>query len=277
MPQTAAEHDFMPLEVLPEKPQDHFSTREWLAHLEETVLPAKPPARPRSAFVPTSFGQAVNLMQIGAGLGLSLLRRKPVAWGRPLLAMIEPTSLCNLKCPLCPSGNGSLTRERARLDFDTFKTIIDRLPDSIRMLQLWNQGEPFIVRELPEMIRYAKRRDVYIVTSTNGHYFRKDARRTEDGHYITQKRRFFADECLRLGFSVVINCDGRVSPCCFDKDGDHSLGNLLDEPFDAIWFGERYTRFREHLLRSRYDLNMCQDCTEGVKELFLQTVDYHQA
>ena len=41
--------------------------------------------------------------------------------------------------------------------------------------------------------------------------------KTKDGKYITKKRKMFSNECLRLWYSFVINCDGRVSPCCFIK------------------------------------------------------------
>lgn len=94
--------------------------------------------------------------------------------------------------------------------------------------------------------------------------------------YITQKRRFFPDDCLRLWYDVVVNCDGVVAPCCFDKDADFPMGNLMEHSFDEIWRGAAYQRFRQHLLDSRYDHAMCQDCTEGVKKLFTFTVDYQR-
>lgn len=90
----------------------------------------------------------------------------------------------------------------------------------------------------------------------------------------TRKRRIFPNNCLRLWYSVVINCDGSVSPCCFDKDGEHAIGNILEESFDSIWFGKKFSRFRQGLLNSRYALDMCRDCSEGVKNLFVKTIKY---
>jgi hypothetical protein len=52
------------------------------------------------------------------------------------------------------------------------------------------------------------------------------------------------------------------------------MGNLLEQPFDDIWMGRGYQRFRHGLLSSRYRHAMCRDCSEGVNELFPQTLDY---
>ena len=100
--------------------------------------------------------------------------------------------------------------------------------------------------------------------------------KTKDGKYITKKRKMFSNECLRLWYSFVINCDGRVSPCCFDKDGDYALGNLIEDSFESIWNGNKFQRFRQNLLKNRYGFDMCFDCTEGLKEIYQQTVDYQR-
>ena len=49
--------------------------------------------------------------------------------------MIEPTDVCNLKCPLCPSGNGKLKRAKGFMDFSLFKKIIDEIITTNEKLQ----------------------------------------------------------------------------------------------------------------------------------------------
>ena len=137
-------------------------------------MPPNPPARPISPFIPRNLKQIINLIKLSCSLSLSLITRRPFIWGNPIIAHIEPTSLCNLKCPLCPVGVGRVSRIKSKLDLPQFKTIVDKLPNTIRMLLLWNQGEPFLVKDFPKMIQYAKEHDIYTVTSTNGHFFKKE-------------------------------------------------------------------------------------------------------
>ncbi|MGZ4928763.1 MAG: radical SAM/SPASM domain-containing protein [Halobacteriota archaeon] len=84
------------------------------------------------------------------------------------MLQIEPTSFCNLACPLCPAGNKTLGRERRHLKLDEFKGIIDDMGDYLLLLVMWSWGEPFLNPDLPAMIQYASKRDIKTVTSTNG-------------------------------------------------------------------------------------------------------------
>ena len=88
----------------------------------------------------------------------------------PVSYSIEPTNHCNLKCPECPSGLGTLTRPLGLLKFDDFATLIDQIKDTGFYVQLFFQGEPYINKHLPEMIKYAQNKKVYISISTNGHF-----------------------------------------------------------------------------------------------------------
>jgi organic radical activating enzyme len=119
-----------------------------------------------------SWKRLWNAGKVLASMGVSWTTGRPVVWGRPFMMMVEPTNFCNLKCPLCPSGNGEMTRERGNMGIDDFKRLIDDAGDYLVLLMLWNQGEPFINRDLLEMIRYARSKRIPTMTSTNGHYVR---------------------------------------------------------------------------------------------------------
>lgn len=73
------------------------------------------------------------------------------------------------------------------------------------------------------------------------------------------------DHCWKMWHSCVVTWDGKVVPCCFDKDGHHVLGNVGEQSFAAIWRGERYQAFRGALLRSRRAIDICKNCTEGTR------------
>ena len=76
------------------------------------------------------------------------------------------------------------------------------------------------------------------------------------------------NHCFALWRTSVITWDGRVVPCCFDKDANFELGKLNGRPnhgIKEIWKSEAYQNFRESILNSRKGNSMCNNCTEGLK------------
>ncbi len=324
----------------------------------------------------------------------------------PISYSIEPTNHCNLKCPECPSGLGELTRPLGLLKFNDFKNIIDQIYSTGFYIQLFFQGEPYINKQLPEMIEYAQSKNMYVSISTNGSFINEKnmehsrqsplvsetssrdevygqtltesatAKRIDrilskapdklifsiDGldeetyqvyrvggtfsqadaglrlliqkkkelnlnepfielqfivmkqneHQIQQVfeygkevgvnkvvlktmqvsslenakhflpsiekyRRYILDDnsfqikgklenhCFALWRTSVITWDGKVAPCCFDKDVDYELGLLNGKSFQSIWSSEKYQHFRKQVLNNRKGIDICKNCTEGMK------------
>ncbi len=73
------------------------------------------------------------------------------------------------------------------------------------------------------------------------------------------------DKCWKMWNSCVITWDGQVIPCCFDKDASHSFGNVNTSSFSEIWFSQPYQNFRNSLLNARSEIEICKNCTEGLK------------
>jgi len=320
-----------------------------------------------------------NAARSAASYALSHALKMPIIWGRPVSVMIEPISRCNLQCPLCPIGARELKRELGTMSLESFKKILDNLGKQLRVVALWNQGEPTINDALPEMIREANSRGIYTMTSTNGTLLlrRRLVERLIDsgldeiifsidgltqetyqtyrvgGHLDTviegmralralrddrakkrpkivmqwlpmkhnqhelpllretaaawgadtveikttqiytdaQAEIFLPDieelrryerksqrwetkrarqSCRRLWFSTVLDWDGTVVPCCFDKDEEFPMGNALLQDFSEIWRGEGYKKMRRLLLSQGRTLDMCQNCTEGLSSYYLQ-------
>lgn len=92
------------------------------------------------------------------------------ALGGPVFCAIEPTNLCNLRCPLCAAGAGLLARPKGCMSADEFGRIVSRLSRSAASLYLWGQGEPFLAPDFLAMVRFAARLGYRTVTSTNGHF-----------------------------------------------------------------------------------------------------------
>ncbi len=296
------------------------------------------------------------------------------AFSGPVSVFIEPTNICNLRCPLCASGAGTLDRPAGSMPLDDFKRIIDMLPDSVAELYLWGQGEPFLAADFLDMVAYASRKGYRTNVSTNGHFLEKpdaviesgldrliisldgaDAetynayrvggnfnrvtdgirslaeqkkitgagpvielqylvtkntrdgipafselaaslgadktvfktlqadsfeggkdflpddlnmtryRRNADGEIETDMVWYLRNRCLRIYYSLQIDWQGNVLPCCFDKDSDHIMGNVMNEHITALWNGDRFRAFRRTLIEKGRIFPMCRDCTEGLK------------
>ncbi len=316
----------------------------------------------------------INLIKVLSSYQLSLILRKPVVWGMPVSYSVEPTNHCNLQCPECPSGLGTLTRPLGLLKFEHFKNIIDQIKDSGFYVQLYFQGEPFINKEIFSMIDYARSQNVYISISTNGILLnekivgkildfppdkiifsidgldeatyrnyryggtfaeaekglklliekkreRKSKKPYIEFQFIVMKQnehqveevkkygkrlgvdkvtlktmqvsslenakhflpvnpkysRYFIkngklilknklkNKCFALWRTAVITWDGKVVPCCFDKDAKYELGKLNGQTLEKIWKNEKFHLFREQILKNRKSIEICRNCTEGMK------------
>lgn len=85
----------------------------------------------------------------------------------------------------------------------------------------------------------------------------------EDGTYSIKNE--LLSHCWKMWQSCVITWDGKVVPCCFDKDAHYVMGDLTQQSFKEIWKSEKYNSFRASILRSRSEIEMCKNCTEGTK------------
>jgi len=84
-----------------------------------------------------------------------------------------------------------------------------------------------------------------------------------DGTYSIKNQ--LLNQCWKMWHSCVITWDGSVVPCCFDKDATHSFGNVAEDGFSNIWNGRRYKEFRNAILKSRKEVDICANCSEGTR------------
>lgn len=316
-----------------------------------------------------------NVVKIGSSFLLSAIFKRNIVWGVPAILNIEPTNICNLHCPLCASGSDSMTRVRGKLEWSVYRRFIDEIAADSLYVIFYHQGEPYVHKQFTEMVAYAKKKKLYVTTSTNGHFL--DAQTAEstvksgldaiiisvDGatqatysqyrvggkleqvlsgirnlaaakkrlhsktpyifmqflvmqhneaelpameklardlgvdrllkkttqvqsvseasQWLPQNERFRryhinADgirvktggqgACPRPWLTTLLDWDGRIAPCCFDKNADHSPGSLNDqEKFRTIWQSDAYKKFRRTLLRNRPAIDICRNCNQGIR------------
>lgn len=101
------------------------------------------------------------------------------AWN-PLKVTMELTYACNLKCQMCPleiaKNAGKPLSEEARKELTTqqIKDFVDDLKKmKVRSIMLTG-GEPFIRKDIDEIIRYIKARGFYCAILSNGYFISQE-------------------------------------------------------------------------------------------------------
>ena len=98
---------------------------------------------------------------------------------RPFNMKIEATNICNTSCRLCPTGVGISGRTKGRIDLQRYRRIIDRVRWHVLALDLSMWGDPLIVPQIYDMIRYAHDRRIWTYISSNLHAFKLDSGQAE--------------------------------------------------------------------------------------------------
>jgi MoaA/NifB/PqqE/SkfB family radical SAM enzyme len=109
---------------------------------------------------------------VRAALNVGYRRIRP--WSLPLYMQIELTSACNLRCPVCPTGSGELTRRAAMIDPDLVRRVLDETGDTLLVLALWGWGEPLLHPRLREILALTARHRATTLISTNGQRLDRD-------------------------------------------------------------------------------------------------------
>lgn len=71
--------------------------------------------------------------------------------------------------------------------------------------------------------------------------------------------------CRRIIFGSVITWDGKLVPCCFDKDADFVMGDIKEQNINQIRNSESYIKFIKSVFSQRDKIEMCRNCTEGIE------------
>jgi radical SAM protein with 4Fe4S-binding SPASM domain len=132
----------------------------------------------------------------------------------PFNIMIEPTNVCNLKCPACPTGSDRLPFKKGRMSIGDFRTLVDELGPYGAYAQLWGFGEPFLHPDLLDMVAYCKEFDMEVRISTNGQFLGDTPR---------------AERLVRSGLdSLKISLDGATEETLQRYRVNASLDRIID-------------------------------------------------
>ena len=116
--------------------------------------------------------------------------RREDGWAHPPGTIsIKLTNACNLRCKMCgqpregnPEGHAKWAPTaffHEKVTVEKYKQVIDEIKGWRPNLYLWG-GEPFMYKEILELIRYAKKQKLTVQINTNGLYLKKKAKEIVD-------------------------------------------------------------------------------------------------
>jgi radical SAM protein with 4Fe4S-binding SPASM domain len=106
----------------------------------------------------------INLLKAG----LHLFYRKLRPLNRPFNMIIELTNYCNLRCPVCPTGAGELSRRPQAISVALFERVMEQWGRYLLTIALFAWGEPLLHPQLKKILEIASRYPIVTRLSTNG-------------------------------------------------------------------------------------------------------------
>ena len=110
-----------------------------------------------------SWKKWFNLIRVETQLRIG----RSKVWGYPFEWEIDTTNICQLKCPLCHTGLGTVNRPKGVMHFDLYKKTIDEVKDYCIWLSLYSWGEPFLNNRIDQYIAYAHKANIATMISSN--------------------------------------------------------------------------------------------------------------
>lgn len=87
------------------------------------------------------------------------------ALGQPVVLDVEPVNTCNFRCSHCPVSNAGVTKKI--LSLKDFQAVLSVFPHALR-IKLQGMGEPFLNKDLFDLIELTASRGLWCEVTTNG-------------------------------------------------------------------------------------------------------------
>jgi MoaA/NifB/PqqE/SkfB family radical SAM enzyme len=86
---------------------------------------------------------------------------------RPLKLTFDTTNVCQLRCPLCPTGLKAQDRSHGHARIEMFERLLDEVGNCLFFIDFYNWGEPLLNTHVDDFIRLASSRKIVCTMSTN--------------------------------------------------------------------------------------------------------------
>jgi MoaA/NifB/PqqE/SkfB family radical SAM enzyme len=146
---------------------------------------------------------------------LQMILRTTHVSAKPIVIKIEPTNICNFRCPGCRTGSGKDKSPRGIIKYEDFCRIVDQTYRHAFKVFLYMWGEPLIHPEIFHMVKYAAGKNLAVQISSNLNIYRQS----------------YADQMVDSGLEhLVVAMDG-VSQEIYEK---YRVGGQIQKVIDNV-------------------------------------------
>ena len=103
-------------------------------------------------------------------VGYEMLFRRTRLFSKPVIAKIEASSACNLRCKGCRTGWPFMEYQTGNLSVSDFNIILDKIGKYLFEVVFYIWGEPLLNKNIGKLIDAAHRRNIAVIISTNLHF-----------------------------------------------------------------------------------------------------------
>jgi MoaA/NifB/PqqE/SkfB family radical SAM enzyme len=93
--------------------------------------------------------------------------REAVVVNKPIDATIDLTTTCQLKCPYCSTGNGTIRRPVSVMRQDRYDAVLSDIGPEVFIIWYFSTGEPLLNKHFTELLTRSKGHEVFSAISTN--------------------------------------------------------------------------------------------------------------
>lgn len=83
---------------------------------------------------------------------------------------------------------------------------------------------------------------------------------TEEVQNVKETNEYGSDNCHALLTQVGILCDGSIVPCCLDRNGDITFGNIFETELWEALESPRAKKMKEGMAHHRFTEKLCHTC-----------------
>ena len=93
--------------------------------------------------------------------------RRSYVRGYPYEMIVDPNNYCNLRCPLCPTGQRVNERPYGKMPISKYKGFLAEVAPHLFKLRFYNWGEPLLLESIYDMVALAQEKNVGTQISSN--------------------------------------------------------------------------------------------------------------
>ncbi len=141
---------------------------------------------------------------------------------------------------------------KIEIQFVVFKHNENEIKEIKTLAKEW--GANCISIKSAQIYNYKQKSDIIPSLKKYSRYVQKNGR--------WQLKKKIKNRCFRSWAGAVINSEGEVLPCCFDKQSIFTFGNVKHSTLKDIFHNQKAIDFRNQIKKNRNSIDICTNCTE---------------